>query len=245
MVCDNTVMPRSRHASQFNTASAKAISLDAAVTLFDRLAARKDISYGYAEAGCYARAHLMCEQMWQEGHVPHKAWAFETGKNNPLKVELPHLKDPVLWCFHVAPALPVMMPNGKTQMMVFDPSLFDGPATVGEWAHIMGTREAKVKLVNFGGSPRYGLGDYQPGKHPDCWTSEKTSTQALSQMKQYLKWEKEILSGAPRPVFQGSGRSLAQQSSAPPSAEQNWVAHEQPAQQKRSLKQLLPFVQRA
>jgi glutaminase-like protein len=64
-----------------------AVPFDKAMTIFDEVADRTDIAFGYAADGCYARAQLACLIMNARGLTPKKAWAFESG--NSLSVKKP------------------------------------------------------------------------------------------------------------------------------------------------------------
>ncbi|MDE2336475.1 MAG: hypothetical protein KGL10_04125 [Alphaproteobacteria bacterium] len=136
---------------------AEAVSLEDAMVLFDELADRPDIAFGYAQDGCYARAQLMCREMTERGLAPQKAWAFEGGSY--LYVDMPDGKR-VRWGWHVAPALAVRMPDGKAEDMVFDPGLFDGPVTLQEWGKMIHAQPEKLQIAPFGAPPKGYPGDY-------------------------------------------------------------------------------------
>ena len=170
----------------------KPIPFSQAQQVFDRLASMQDIAFGYPQDGCYARAHLMCTRLLDDQHTPSKAWAFE-GDNARLFVRPPGGGDPVSWWYHVAPTLPVEMPDGSVQHMVFDPSLFDGPATQNRWGQVMRADADKVSIVPLGAPPPRQYGDYNP--------SQKTTLQAhqdaLDTMQRYLPQQNP----GPRNVF--------------------------------------------
>jgi len=63
------------------------VSFDEALAIFNQLADREDIAFGYPHDGCYARAHLMCEAVSAMGLEAKKCWAFE-GKDR-LSVKFP------------------------------------------------------------------------------------------------------------------------------------------------------------
>jgi hypothetical protein len=118
--------------------------------LFDELAARTDIAWNYAPDGCSARAHLMVEAMLKKGVTPGKAWTFRGEGLEFLWVETP--EEPVWWFYHVAPTVPVQTANGVVDL-VFDPSIFDRPVTVEEWAHTQHSTTEVVK-TRLGEKPR-------------------------------------------------------------------------------------------
>src|SRR5208282_6419970 len=126
------------------------ISQREAQKIFNELASRTDIAWNYAPDGCYARAHIMVQQMIEKGLAPGKAWTFNTPKGY-MWVEGPGGK--VSWCFHVAPTLPVRMPDGSVKDMVFDPSLFDRPVSVEDWAHAQ-HNDPEVVKTRLGEAPR-------------------------------------------------------------------------------------------
>jgi hypothetical protein len=116
-------------------------SPEEAKKLFDKEKARSDIAFKYPADGCYARAHLMAEDIKKAGGNPGKVWAFAKDGADPLHVDTPH--DPaghVEWGYHVAPTVPVQGKDGKETNMVVDPSMFDRPVTVGEWNAAMAPR---------------------------------------------------------------------------------------------------------
>ena len=169
----------------------KPIKAKDAQTVFDHMSAMTDIAFGYANDGCYARAHLMCDRLFDMGHTPGKAWAFEDEKGS-LTVNAPDGKT-IRWWYHVAPTLPVEMPDGSVQKMVFDPSLFDGPVTKQAWGDIMKANPAKVSFRPCGEpAPEY-TGDYTPYQK----TTLQTKVDAVDTMKGYLP----LQGTGPRSVF--------------------------------------------
>jgi hypothetical protein len=190
-------METSQIKSPFNEKSS-VLSLDKAVEIFDLLADRTDIAFGYSRDGCYARAHIMCRTLIDMGLAPKKAWAFEGQKS--LCVEKPD-KTNQMWCFHVAPVLSVEMPDGKIQNMVLDPSLFDGPVSLKEWGDIMHASPDKLQVAPFGVVPEGRYGDYTP----HSMTSSETDKEAAEKMKEYLQWQ----GSAPRIVFSSQSRQQA------------------------------------
>jgi hypothetical protein len=129
-----------------------------ALEIFDGLAAREDLGFHLVE-GCYARAHLVCRDLFARKFIPQKAWAFEGDDSQPLGAQLQDGRT-YQWWYHVAPALAVRMENGGLQQMVFDPALFDGPAALPEWARAMKAHMRNVHLVPCGKAPPGYGGDY-------------------------------------------------------------------------------------
>ena len=143
-------------------AEAAPVSLQRAVEIFDRLADMKDITFGFSDEGCYARAHIMCRRLIKMGVTPMKAWALPK-RGGTLVVNYPERG--IGWRFHTAPAIAVTMPNGIVQTMVMDPGLFDGPASLALWGKVMRAPAGDVQVVPFGAAPRGGHGDtYVPGR---------------------------------------------------------------------------------
>ncbi len=186
---------------------------ESALTLFDHLADQREITYGFAASGCQARAHLMCREMVALGHLPGKAWIFESF--GPLTVYLPgrSAMDPVNWCFHVAPTLEVDCgaPHGITPM-VFDPSLFDGPVTPQQWCEVMHGTADRLHLVPLGHSAPGQRGDYLPfsDRHRNdaiAFTSERTDQLArdgMDEFRQYLQTPiRNVFSCGQRPPARG------------------------------------------
>ncbi len=187
----------------FNEASLsgapRILSFTQALALFDRMADRQDIAFGYAQDGCYARAHLMCQQMIAEGHKPKKAWAFEGDKS--MYVVHPN-GERTYWCYHVSAALPVQMPDGSVQDLVFDPGLFDGPVTLEKWGDTMHAPRENLEITDFGVAPKGKVGDYEPKYQVS--TTPDTDNIAMQCMQNYMKWN----GNGPRQVFATEMRAL-------------------------------------
>lgn len=139
----------------------QALSPAQAITVFDWLAGMKDIAYQYATDGCYARAHIMCQRLMEEGFKPQKAWAFEEdGEYYRVKLQDGTTQR---FGFHVAPTLAVQNPDGSVEDMIFDPAFFDGPVTEAEWGGIVTNGwPPETQVQPFGVPPRGYLNDYIP-----------------------------------------------------------------------------------
>lgn len=171
------------------------LNLEEGLGLFDQLADMNDIAFGFLSDGCFARAHIMCRRMQDVGLDPGKAWAFEA--MDKLQVNLPGI-GAYKWWFHVAPAIELCDDNGKAHAYVIDPSLFDGPVRLKEWADIMGAVSTHVAIVKFGQSPFNKKGDFTPNERTEDYTDQK----AASMMRTYM----ELESGKQRPVFESQVR---------------------------------------
>ena len=176
------------------------VPLARAMEIFDQVADTEEIAFGYADDGCYARAHLMCRQLQQMGLTPKKAWAFE-GKPNYLSVEIAGRKH--RWWFHMAPTLTVQMQDGAVEDMVFDPGLFDGPVSLKEWGEIMKAPPEKIQITAFDAPPAGYKGAYAPNDEISSDSDEK----AKKTMTEYLKFQ----STEPRKVFVSQSRQQISQ----------------------------------
>jgi len=167
------------------------LTLKEAQETFEWMAAQPDIAFAYPQDGCYARAHLMVQRMQDMGITPAgKAWTFMDPDGDQLWVETSYASSGrVEWWYHVAPTVWSLQNNGTIQRMVIDPSLFDEPATVEEWADIQ-HNAAEVIMSDLGEPPnpkgwpdRSGGSGYWPGADP----SEGLDAHAQSTMTRYRK----------------------------------------------------------
>lgn len=109
------------------------LTLAQAQQLWNEFKALDYITYEYATDGCYARATALALYAEKKGYDMAKL--FVEGRliakldNNPYK-------DLAMWDWHVAPVLYIQN-EGKLDLYVFDPSLFDKPALVDDWIYKM------------------------------------------------------------------------------------------------------------
>lgn len=101
------------------------LSEDEVTNIFNDLAARDDIPFGFPMDGCYARAHKMVRIMESKGVIAGKA--FVEGQ---LFVDTKYGE--VGWSYHVAPVVLVKI-GGKIQPYVIDPSIFNKPVPYETW----------------------------------------------------------------------------------------------------------------
>lgn len=168
------------------TTAEKSISLEKAVEIFDQLADRTDIAFGYLYDGCYARTHLACKSLLEMGLTPQKAWAFED--LDRLLIKNPEGQIFSSW-YHVAPALSVLMPDGQVEDLVFDPSLFDGPVSLTQWADIMQAPHHCLQIIPLGVAPEGYAGDYRPRFNTFAVEASLVDAHAQKVMKGHLQFQ--------------------------------------------------------
>jgi hypothetical protein len=105
----------------------QSLSTDRATELFGQIKQLPHMAYGYADDGCYARAHIIhdyikresgldCKKIWINGHYLRPARAAGTN-----------------WVFHVAVACPIEVSPGRVEMRVIDPISSDAPMEPQAW----------------------------------------------------------------------------------------------------------------
>ena len=144
------------------------ITVDRAVAIFAQFATDEELALRYPGDGCYARTHIMVQQLVEQGLAPSKVWAFAGSFTDLLWTETrDHPDGRVRWGYHVAPVLLVGVPDGGNQEMVFDPILFDRPVPVLDWLIALHDTPTEVRTAH--GEPplpeRGGSG-YWPGPDP-------------------------------------------------------------------------------
>ena len=144
------------------------IDADLAAAIFADFARAEELALQFPADGCYARTHVMFRRLLDRGLAPRKVWAFAASAADLLWTETAdHPDGRVQWAYHVGPVLLVRGPNDETREMVFDPILFDAPATVEEWR--IALHDTPTLLRTAPGEPplpaRGGSG-YWPGPDP-------------------------------------------------------------------------------
>jgi len=154
-----------------------------ALDIFNYLADQDDIAFNFVEDGCYARAHIMCKKLRDLGITPQKAWSgLQPGNNDNIKVIF-HDAHKIEWGYHVAPVLEVKK-GYNTELIVFDPSLFDAPVTIREWAKAQKEYEHSIIITPLGAdAPHKGKGGYQPALEDP--PEGGFDTHANNKMKEY------------------------------------------------------------
>jgi len=125
------------------------------------------ISFQYADDGCYARAHKMCDVLNNKYHyATHKIFSFANTGGDVLSVQAQKWGGCcVNWWYHVAPLVSVKTPTG-VKAFVFDPAMFDQPVLLSVWLHAQqnpvcaswGT--ANVSMINVQPTSSYAPADY-------------------------------------------------------------------------------------
>ena len=139
-----------------------------ALELFDKIADDRFLNFSARRDGCFARAHILCKYWDLEGYQAHKAWI-----NHDLAIgvqlrptRLTTRYDRFYWGWHVTAATPVKLENGEIEIMIFDPTIFDGPVTANEWRDAIFSKSESlvskidVAVVPFDVVPKGGKGNY-------------------------------------------------------------------------------------
>jgi Glutaminase len=106
---------------------------DEALSVFAWLGDMKDLAHGDLTGGSDERTHLAGLRLREKGLPLRAAWAV-AADDRRIAYSTPDGKD-FSWQFRRALVLPVDM--GALTPMVFDNGMFDGPATLHEWASRM------------------------------------------------------------------------------------------------------------
>ncbi|MBT3235280.1 MAG: hypothetical protein HN353_04960 [Bdellovibrionales bacterium] len=179
------------------------VTLDHADQLFHQMATQKHIPFAYPEDGCYARAHEMSRLLEQQGIITGKV--FIEGN---LRVETSNSpKGYVEWWYHVAPIIKVKGDGeGRDQVYVIDPSIFNRPVPVEEWydiqtLHADGARDEVYQTRRFNYSPSTKSHEMKDYNQDDVENMEKTMQDNLKlqhirqQREQNTKIMEELLLG--------------------------------------------------
>lgn len=188
--------------------------------LFEVLANADDIPHDFVDEGCHQRAHVAAKRLEDAGVYSEKAFLRP---DSGADLKIPSDKSPIgftLGIFHTAPCVLVKGDDGESRRMVLDPSLFDGPVSVEEWAarmYPLGEGEAGKEELFF--LPRFAfhLSDrYAP---PTAWRKKDLEDAAawsaahkevLASMKEsgfhdhLVKWAAEV-EGAAKSDADGGG----------------------------------------
>lgn len=125
------------------------VDYETAKRLFDEMASKDYIPFKYPEDGCYARAHEMSRLLEQKGILTGKVFI-----EGSLRVETSNSpKGYVEWWYHVAPVL-LVEKDGKQEVYVIDPSIFDRPVPAEEWYAIQ-TKHDRGRRDRTYNTPRF------------------------------------------------------------------------------------------
>lgn len=167
------------------------VSLADAVRIFDYFADRDDLVFNWLKDGCYARGHIMCNDLVEMGLFPWKGWILEgTGG---VYAEIPG-RMTTYWGYHVAPVIPVRGVDGAVRQMIIDPAIFDGPATMAEWVSALHGVPREVHLVPYDTAPPGLPNSYAPpdGDMPPVTDFTANARQVLQYYSglqhQFFKW---------------------------------------------------------
>jgi hypothetical protein len=103
--------------------------------------------------------------------------------------------------------------TGKVEYCAFDPTIYDEPVPVGQWASMIGAHGARVAVMPLGMAPFHLVGDYVPEDPlydmPGMPTNETTDAHARQDLK---KLQQALSAGdqQPRIVYSSDMRSAAE-----------------------------------
>lgn len=134
----------------------KAVHLTAAEldAIFADMADEPDIPFRFPVNGCYARAEAMVQRIAERYAIDIDALRKVYIRGDlriptPYVYEGPRGNDAIVeWSWHIAPAVPVKNADGTISYLVVDPSLFNRPVTMDEWAAAMGDPSARPVLAD-------------------------------------------------------------------------------------------------
>ena len=123
---------------------------------FDKLAANKDIPFEYIYDGCYARAHLMCDQMNKDNINNSKMFCMLENPYGAGKLTAENKYMEAKWWYHVAPMVFAVDEKSKqVEPFIMDPSMSKKPMKPQEWIHAMWDESTRIK-VDVTRNPQYG-----------------------------------------------------------------------------------------
>lgn len=114
---------------------------------FDKLAAIEEIPFEYIIDGCYARAHLMCEQMSADNINNNKMFVMleDAHGKDRLTAENKYMK--AKWWYHVAPMVWAQDDQSKkVEPYIMDPSMAKTPLKPEQWIHAMWDEKTRIKV---------------------------------------------------------------------------------------------------
>jgi hypothetical protein len=115
------------------------LSFKEAEDIFNKVASRKDMPWKWSD-GCYARAHVITNELAYQGIEVDKIWVTSNIQNPNTNRT---------WNFHVAPIIYVEE-NGKTVRYVIDPAVASKPVTEIEWLNLLrNSNSSGIAEINF------------------------------------------------------------------------------------------------
>lgn len=171
------------------------LSLNACIKAFNTLAQRSDIAFNYVDDGCFARAHIMCRALQDMDVAPGKVWAYKGDE----KMKLTQAgRVFALWDYHVAPCVPVRMPDKSVQNIILDPGIFDGPVTVDQWLREVNGVAQRLDIVPFGVASKYREADYAPGMKTNAYADYDADREMKSQLgdtTDFIRKKSDLMQG--------------------------------------------------
>ncbi|MBN9416073.1 hypothetical protein ABS71_16685 [bacterium SCN 62-11] len=114
---------------------------------FDKLGSREDIPFEYIVDGCYARAHLMSEEMTKDGINNAKIFCMVEDPYGKGKLTAENKYMKAKWWYHVAPVVFAVDEKSKqVEPFVMDPSMAKTPLKPEQWIHAMWDENTKIKV---------------------------------------------------------------------------------------------------
>ncbi|MFP4499058.1 MAG: protein-glutamine glutaminase family protein [Vulcanimicrobiota bacterium] len=112
-------------------------SLEQVNSLFQKVASDKSIPWGYLKDGCFARAHVVCDELLKQGYNCGKIYAIvakSDKQGDPLGRFVAgnqYMKGK--WWYHVGALVFAYDKNNSIEGYVIDPSVSDKPITPDKW----------------------------------------------------------------------------------------------------------------
>ncbi|MEZ0074930.1 protein-glutamine glutaminase family protein [Planotetraspora sp. GP83] len=109
------------------------------------------IPYRYPTDGCFARAEIMANMLATSDYQVDKVFAIAAGGlrlNTPRGGDQPGFGErlQVGWWYHVAPIVYIPSGGPKPEPTLLDPSVSDGPTTIGDWVGKMATSPTQPEI---------------------------------------------------------------------------------------------------
>lgn len=144
----STAAHKKSASEKMRTSKYQIVGLDRAIEMFDEIVEKYSSLFNDLRSGCYCRAHVICDYLFDKSIKPKKAWVY--GDCNEIKFKGKVNDRKFDWWYHVATVIEADIGNGETQKIVFDPSLFDGPVDVGQWLDLLNKPEAaEFKVLEY------------------------------------------------------------------------------------------------